>query len=191
MKRSLGRKALALPTPVWVLGTYDSAGVPNLMTVAWGGICCSKPPAVSVSLREATYSYANLVDRRAFTVNVPSASQAKEADYLGIVSGRDVDKFTAAHLTPIRSDAVDAPYVVEFPLNLECKLIHTLKIGLHTLFVGEILNVLVDEEALNDQGHPRIEAIQPLIFSVGEQSYHRVGERVGPAFVIGRELITP
>jgi flavin reductase (DIM6/NTAB) family NADH-FMN oxidoreductase RutF len=161
------------------------------MTVAWGGICCSKPPAVSVSLREATYSYANLVDRRAFTVNVPSASQAKEADYLGIVSGRDVDKFTAAHLTPIRSDAVDAPYVVEFPLNLECKLIHTLKIGLHTLFVGEILNVLVDEEALNDQGHPRIEAIQPLVFSVGEQSYHRVGERVGPAFVIGRELITP
>jgi flavin reductase (DIM6/NTAB) family NADH-FMN oxidoreductase RutF len=186
MKRSLGPKTLALPSPVWVIGTYDSAGVPNAMTAAWVGICSSKPPAVAVSLREATYSFANIIDREAFTVSVPSASQAHTVDYLGIVSGRDVDKFKNAQLTAARGESVDAPYVAEFPLNLECRLIHTLKIGLHTLFVGEIRNVWVDEESVAEQGCPRIEAIDPILFSAGEQSYYRIGERIGSAFEIGR-----
>ena len=56
MKRSLGAKTLLFPTPVLLVGTYDQAGKPNLMTAAWGGVCCSKPPCVAVSLRKATYT---------------------------------------------------------------------------------------------------------------------------------------
>jgi len=190
MKRSLGPATLALPTPVWVIGTYDSEGRPNAMTAAWGGVACSKPPAVSVSLREATYSYANIVDRKAFTVSVPSAHQARQADFLGVASGRDVDKFSAAGLTATRSDLVDAPYVAEFPLCLECRLLHTLKIGLHTLFVGEIVDVKADEEVLVD-GIPAICQVNPLVFSVGEQAYYAVGDRVGTAFQLGRDLLRP
>src|SRR5512137_832039 len=99
MKRSLGAATLALPSPVWVVGTYDSSGAPNLMTAAWAGIVCSKPPAVSVSLREATYTYANIAERKAFTVNVPAVRQAQIADFLGIASGRNVDKFAGTVLT--------------------------------------------------------------------------------------------
>jgi flavin reductase (DIM6/NTAB) family NADH-FMN oxidoreductase RutF len=190
MKRSLGPATLALPTPVWVIGTYDSEGRPNAMTAAWGGVACSKPPAVSVSLREATYSYANIVDRKAFTVSIPSAHQARQADFLGVASGRDVDKFSAAGLTATRSDLVDAPYVAEFPLCLECRLLHTLKIGLHTLFVGEIVDVKADEEVLVD-GIPAICQVNPLVFSVGEQAYYAVGDRVGTAFQLGRDLLRP
>ena len=190
MKRSLGAMTLALPAPVWVIGTYDSAGAPNLMTAAWCGVACSKPPAVSVSLREATYSYANIVDRKAFTVSIPSAHQARQADFLGVASGRDVDKFSAAGLTATRSDLVDAPYVAEFPLCLECRLLHTLKIGLHTLFVGEIVDVKADEEVLVD-GIPAICQVNPLVFSVGEQAYYAVGDRVGTAFQLGRDLLRP
>jgi len=190
MKRSLGPATLVLPTPVWVIGTYDSEGRPNAMTAAWGGVACSKPPAVSVSLREATYSYANIVDRKAFTVSVPSAHQARQADFLGVASGRDVDKFSAAGLTATRSDLVDAPYVAEFPLCLECRLLHALKIGLHTLFVGEIVDVKADEEVLVD-GIPAICQVNPLVFSVGEQAYYAVGDRVGTAFQLGRDLLRP
>ena len=75
MKRSLGAKTLIFPTPTWIVGSYDKQGKPNGMTAAWGGICCSDPPCVAVSLRKATYSYGNLVERKAFTVSVPS--QAK------------------------------------------------------------------------------------------------------------------
>ena len=139
MKTSLGANTAAYPTPVFVVGTYDQKERPNVMTVAWGGICCSKPPSVCVSLREATHTYQAILDREAFTVNVPSAEQVKVADYFGIASGCDVDKFAVAGLTATRAEHVEAPLVEEFPLNLECSLIHTLKIGLHTLFVGEIL----------------------------------------------------
>ena len=85
------------------------------MTAAWGGICCSDPPSIAISLRKATYTYGNLMARRAFTVNVPAESQVQAADYFGVVSGRDTDKFAATGLTPTRSEHVDAPYIEEFP----------------------------------------------------------------------------
>jgi len=189
MKRSLGRKTLVLPTPTWIVGTYDSEGRPNLMAAAWGGVCCSKPPSVCVSLREATYSYAAIADRGAFSVNVPTSKQAGIADYLGLVSGRDVEKFAAAGLTEVRAEHIDAPLVEEFPLNLECRLIHTLKIGLHTLFVGEIADVKADESILNDKGRPSIEKLDPPIFSTGDAAYYGIGQALGPAFELGKRLM--
>jgi len=79
------------------------------MTAAWGGICCSDPPCVAVSLRKATYSYGNLVDRGPVTISVPSQGQVKLGDYFGVTSGRDTDKFAATGLTAVRSELVDAP----------------------------------------------------------------------------------
>lgn len=188
MKRALGAKTFAVPTPVWVVGTYDAEGKANGMTAAWGGICCSKPPCVCVSLREATYTYAAIVERKAFTVNIPSAVQVRITDYFGIASGRDVDKFAVAGLTAVKADHVDAPLVDDFPLNLECALIHTLKIGLHTLFVGEILDVKADESILNDSERPSIEKLNPPIFATGEGAYFDVGQSLGAAFSIGKEI---
>src|SRR5512140_566968 len=103
MKKSLGAKTLVYPTPVFVVGTYDPSGKANVMTASWGGICCSQPPCVAVSLRKATYSYGNIVSRKAFTISIPSEEQAPQADYFGLVSGRNVDKFAAMKLTPVRS----------------------------------------------------------------------------------------
>ena len=187
-RRSLGARTLAIPTPVWVIGTYDADGRPNVMTASWAGICCSKPPSVAVSLRKATYSYAALAERRAFTVSIPSEAHAREADYFGKASGRDTDKLAATGLTAVRSDAVDAPYVEEFPLVLECRVIHDLVIGLHTLFVGEILDVKADETVLGEQGVPDIEKVRPLVFSPDSRRYHAIGEFVGRAFALGDDI---
>jgi len=188
MKRSLGAMTLAVPSPVWVIGTYNSAGVPNLMTAAWAGIVSSKPPAVSVSLREATTTYANIVERGAFTVNVPSARHVEVVDFLGIASGRDGDKFAAAGLTAVRGTAVDAPCVAEFALSIECRLMDKVKLGLHTAFVGEILDVQAEEEILVD-GLLALDRAAPILFSAGEQAYYQVGARLGPAFRLGRSLV--
>ena len=188
MKKSLGAQTLAFPTPVWVVGTYDKQGKPNAMTVAWGGICCSKPPCIAVSLRKATYSYANIVERGAFTVSVPSDDYAKEVDYLGIASGRAADKFAAAGLTPVKSDLVDAPYVDQFPLVLECKLAHVIELGLHTQFVGEILDVKADQNVLDEKGRPDVEKARPFLFAPGTRTYHGVGDHLGQAFSIGKQV---
>jgi len=188
MKKSLGAKTLPFPTPVWLVGTYDPEGRPNLMTAAWAGICCSKPPSVAVSLRKATYSFGNLVARQAFTINIPGERHVKEADYVGIASGRDVDKFAKTGFTPVDSDLVDAPYVQECPLIMECRLLHTLEIGLHTLFVGEILDVKADSEVLGDKGLPQIEKVKPIIFGPEVRTYHGIGPYLGQAFAIGKDL---
>ena len=188
MKKSFGAKTLVFPTPVWVVGTYDKDGKPNVMSAAWGGICCSRPPCVAVSLRKATYTYGNIVGRKAFTISVPSEAHAREADYIGIVSGKNADKFAAAGLTPVRSILVDAPYVGEFPLVLECRLLHTLEIGLHTQFVGEILDVKAEESVLGEKGLPDIEKVRPILFDPEINTYHGVGKRLGRAYSIGKAI---
>lgn len=186
MKISLGAKTLAQPTPVWVVGTYDSTGQPNIMTAAWGGICCSQPPCVAISLRKATYSYACIAERKAFTINVPSLTHAAAADYVGMVSGRNVDKFAITGLTPKAATKVDAPYVQEFPLVLECALVETLSLGLHTQFVGEIVEVLADKHVLDAQGYPDATKVGSFIFSPMNRVYHAVGEVIGQAFSMGK-----
>lgn len=188
MKKSLGANTIVYPTPVWCVGSYDRNGKPNIMTIAWGGICCSQPPCVTVSLRKATYTYGNIMERQAYTVNVPSESFAREADYFGIASGKTVDKFAASGLTPVRSDLVDAPYVREFPMILECKLVHSLEVGLHTLFVGQIMDVKVDESSLDADGKPDMSTIKPLVFAPEVRSYFGIGSAVGKAFSMGKGL---
>ena len=188
MKKSLGAKTLLYPTPVCVVGTYDRAGKPNVMTAAWAGICCSSPPCIAVSLRKATYTYGNIVERKAFTISLPSEDYVKQADYFGMVSGRDEDKLSRARLTAVKGDLVDAPFVKEFPLALECRLLHTIEIGLHTEFIGEILDVKADEVCLGPDGLPDIEKIRPIMFSPDGRKYHGVGRLLGNAFSVGREV---
>lgn len=186
--KSLGAQTLIYPTPTWIVCSYDAEGRANAMTAAWAGICCSDPPCVAVSLRKATYSYANLISRMAFTLGVPSENQVREADYFGVVSGRDVDKFRTTGLTPVASDLVDAPYVAEFPLVLECRVLHVFELGLHTQFVGHIVDVKADESTLDAAGQPDIHKVRPILFSPGNRYYYGVGESLGHAFEIGREI---
>ncbi len=182
-KESLGAE-ISLMTPVWVIGSYDKAGKANMMTAAWVGICCSKPPCVTVSLRKARYTYHNIIGRKAFTVNIPSKNYIKETDYFGIVSGKEVDKLAATGLTPIKGDYVDAPYIKEFPVAVECKLVNTLELGLHTMFIGEIMDVKADKTT----GDNKEALLNMLIYDPKNRNYYSVGEKSGKAFSIGKEI---
>jgi flavin reductase (DIM6/NTAB) family NADH-FMN oxidoreductase RutF len=186
MKRSLGAKTLLFPIPAVVVGTYDKNEKANAMTVAWCGVACSDPPCVSVSLRKATYSYGNIMEREAFTVNVPSEDMVEDVDYFGVASGRNADKFATTGLTPVRSELVDAPYIEEFPLVLECKMVLASELGLHTLFVGEVKDVKVSEELEARSKEGLIGLIRPLIFAPDDHSYYSVGKKVAMGFQAGK-----
>lgn len=188
MKTSLGARPIICPAPVFVVGTYDADGRPNVMSVAWGGICCSKPPCLSIALRKATYTYNNVMERKAFTVSIPSTDHVAAADYFGIVSGRDEDKFQVTGLTPVRSDLVDAPYVGEFPLVLECKVVHVAELGLHTLFVGEIIDAKIEQKCLDARGKPKAELVKPFVWTPGENEYYSMGKKLGRGFSVGKSL---
>jgi flavin reductase (DIM6/NTAB) family NADH-FMN oxidoreductase RutF len=186
MKRSIGASTIVFPAPVFIIGTYDKEGNPNMAAVAWGGICCSDPVSVAISLREATYSYGNVIARKSFTINIPSEKYIKEADYVGIASGKTENKFAVARLTPVKSTLVDAPYVAEFPFVLECSLLQTVKIGLHTQFIGEVKDIKVEEDALSSEGVPDIKKIKPFLFNPANRTYYGVGKYLADAFSVGK-----
>lgn len=187
MKKSIGPQTLIYPNPVLIVGSYDKDGRANVMTAAWGGIACSSPPCVAISLRKATYTHGNIAERRAFTISIPSEQYVKHADHFGIKSGRNEDKFSAVNLTPVKSDIVDAPFVKEFPLVLECKLLHMYELGLHTQFIGQIMDVKVEEDVTGEEGKPDINKIKPFIYDHSSMAYYGIGAVIGKAFKIGNE----
>lgn len=189
MKESIGARIATLAAPVWVVGTYDETGRPNVATVAWGGVCCSKPACLNISLRKATRTHACITARKAFTVNIPGAQQLAAVDLFGLCSGRDHDKLALAGFHAVRSDLVEAPCIEEFPLVFECRLTHTLELGLHTLFVGEIADVKADPACLGPDRLPRAELVGPISYSPEAQAYHGLGPLLGQAFVAGRPLL--
>ena len=177
------------PHPVMLIGTYGPDGRPNLMNAAWGGICCSDPPCVAVSLREATLTYHNILSAGAFTIGIPSRKHVEVADFVGIVSGRDHDKFLETGLTPVKSEKVSAPLAAELPFSLECRLLQHHQLGSHTIFIGEIVGIQADEDVLGPRGLPDIEKTQAILWGgLGSHHYFAVGEKLGAAFSAGRNL---
>lgn len=172
-KRSLGVRAELHPKPAAVIGTYDKDGKPNIMTAAWIGICNSDPLSIAVSMRPATYSYANVTESGAFTVNIPSAELAKYVDYAGRFSGREVDKFKETGLTPLRSEFVNAPYIKEFPLVIECELTEYHDLGSHRQFIGKVIDVKADEAILDAEGRVDVSLLNPLIYA--GRNYYETG----------------
>jgi flavin reductase (DIM6/NTAB) family NADH-FMN oxidoreductase RutF len=189
MKLSLPPRTILLPSPVLIIGTYGPDGRPNVMNAAWGGIASSSPPCISISLREATLTHHNIRRTGAFTVNIPSERHVKEADFFGMVSGRECDKLMEAGFTSERSRLVNAPIVQELPYALECKLLRQVELGTHTMFIGEIVGIAADQEALNPDELPDIEKVRPMLWgSFGSMAYYGIGEKLGNAFSVGNEV---
>lgn len=183
-RRDLGSRTLLYPMPALLVGVYDAEGRPNLMTAAWGGICNSTPPCVTVSVRPSRWTHDNLLQRGAFTVGIPSTSLAAQADFAGITCGRTQDKFAATGLTPCRSAHVDAPYADECPIVLECRLLQHVSLPSHTMMIGEICNVSA-LEACMDGDQPDMGKVDPLVYDAGSRRYYRVGAEVAPAYTLG------
>jgi flavin reductase (DIM6/NTAB) family NADH-FMN oxidoreductase RutF len=189
MKVNLPPQTTLTPCPVLIIGTYGADGRPDIMNAAWGGIACSEPPCISVSLRKETLTYHNIKAAKAFTVNIPSETYFREADFAGLVSGKTHDKFKEAGLTPEKSGRVNAPLVAEFPYALECKLLQMVELGLHTMFIGEIVGLVADDGVLSEKRIPDIEKVRPLVFgSFGTMSYYGIGRKIAAAFSVGNEL---
>jgi flavin reductase (DIM6/NTAB) family NADH-FMN oxidoreductase RutF len=190
-KKNFGAVSRLCPAPIVLCGTYDAQGRANLATLAWAGVCCSEPPAVQISIRSQRHTYGAIIEKECFTVNIPSSRQAAEVDFCGITSGRSTDKFEASGLTPRRGEIVDAPIVDEFPICLECRLLHRLELGTHDLFVGEVLASWVRDDCLGEDGDIDPSRISPLAYVPlkGGGMYYALGGPVGKSFDIGKALM--
>ncbi len=185
-KVSIGKSGDIHPKPALVIGSYNEAGVPNIMTASWAGICNSRPLCIAVSLRPATLSYHNITNTKAFTVNVPSEDLVKIVDFVGVKSGRDMNKFEELGLTAVKSDSVHAPYVAEFPVVIECKVIQMHDIGSHRQFIGEVLDTKVDPSVLDEKGNVDVTKLKPI--SYGGRGYFGIGEFIAKPWNAFKDL---
>lgn len=168
---------LLSPVPV-VLVTSGGGDEPaNVATVAWAGTVCSDPPMLSISLRAATLTHGIIMRTGEFVVNIPCQRIVRATDLCGMISGRDGDKFLKAGLTPVPATQVEAPVIAECPVALECRVRQVLELGLHTMFIAEILAVSVARELVERDGRLAIERAGLFTFAHG--SYFALGAVLG------------
>ena len=189
-KRSLGSVPLIYPQPALLIATYDVDEKPNCMTAAWVGICASEPTSVMVAIQPPRHTHDAILSRKAFTICVPSEKMVAETDYAGIVSGKKCDKFAVCGFTAAKAEHVDAPYIAECPVILECSLTNHQRLGSHTIMIAEIRDVKADEDCFDASGHhPDIEKVLPIIFDVGSRDYFGIGKKIGSGWSIGKSLM--
>ena len=186
-KEQLGPKTLLYPMPAFLIGA-NVGGKANFMTAAWSGIACSNPPMLTVALQHHRFTFRGIKENGTFSVNVPSADIVKETDYCGIVSGDKEDKVAVCGFKVFYGVLKTAPMIEQCPVNLECRLIHTLHLGSHALLVGQIEEVHVSAECLTN-GEPDVLKINPLIYCTGtEKKYFSYSQSLADAFSVGLEI---
>lgn len=187
MKKNFKPNTWLYPQPVLVIASYGMDGTVDGMVAAWGGIYDTN--RVGFMLDHTHKTVANLLEKKAFTVSMATVSTMAEADYLGIVSGNRVpDKVARAGLHAVKSEFVDAPVLSEFPLTLECKVSKVTKVGEDYHFVGDIVNILVDEDILAD-GKIDVKKLQAITFDPAGGKYIALGDAVGNAYREGRKYM--
>ena len=163
--------------PAVMVTVQDGEGKSNIITIAWTGTVCTNPPMLYISVRPERYSYHMLEETGEFVVNMTTKKLAKAADYCGVRSGRDVDKWKETGLTPEKAQAVSVPLIAESPVNIECRVKDVLKLGSHHMFLAEVLAVDVDESLLDMGGRLALEKAEPVVYSHGE--YYGLSELMG------------
>ncbi|HDZ41235.1 MAG TPA: flavin reductase family protein [Bacteroidetes bacterium] len=190
MKTTFGPQKIMFPCPtaLVVTGTMERA---NIVTIAWVSLLASQPPTLGISVGQKGYSGREIKKNGEFTVNIASVDIMTEADFCGISSGRDTDKFRETGLTKMASKVVKSPIIKECPLNLECVLIESNIVGITNHFIGRIVETHIDTDKLADTGEYTsfdIEAIDPLIYIGGAREYRSLGDRIGDAYSAGKKL---
>ena len=165
------------PVPAVMVSCQRPGERPNIITVAWAGTVCSSPAMLSISVRKERYSYDMIRETGEFVVNLVTRDLTFAADYCGVRSGRDVDKFSEMDLTPQPSQHIAAPGIAESPVNLECRVTQVIPLGSHDLFLAEILGVTVDERYLDEKGTFHLNDAGLVAYSHG--TYFELGKKLG------------
>ena len=165
------------PVPAVMVSCGRDKDTPNIITVAWAGTVCSDPPMVSISVRKERYSYEIIREIGEFVINLVNRELVRAADYCGVKSGRDTDKFKEMGLTAQPSRYVGAPGIGESPVNLECRVTNRLELGSHDMFLARVEGVAIDGKYMDEKGKFHLNDSGLVSYSHGE--YFELGKKLG------------
>ena len=165
------------PLPVVMVSCQGKEGKSNIITVAWAGTINSDPAMVSISVRKSRFSYDYIMESKEFCVNLTTEDLTFATDLCGVKSGRDVDKWKDAKLTPEPCSVISAPMIKESPVNIECVVEKSEDLGTHTIFYGRVVAVHVDDAYMDENNKFHFENTNPIAYSHGE--YYSLGKKLG------------
>jgi flavin reductase (DIM6/NTAB) family NADH-FMN oxidoreductase RutF len=182
-KISIQPRTFLYPMPAVLVGSIVNSK-PTYVTIAYCGIVQRMPPMISVASNKAHYTNIGIRENRTFSVNIASEEMVKVTDYIGLYSGKTTDKSTL--FENFYGSLGTAPMIRECPLNLECRLVQIVELsGANEVFIGEIVGVYIEEKYLTN-GVPDVNKIRPIIFSMPDNNYWKLGDCLGPAWNIGK-----
>ena len=165
------------PLPAVMVSCARPGERPNIITIAWTGTICSSPAMVSISVRPERYSYDIIKETGEFVINLTTERLVRAADFCGVRSGRDVYKFQEMHLTAGKASVVQAPVILESPVNIECRVEQILELGSHHMFLARVEAVDIDSRFLSENGRFELNKSGLAVYSHGE--YFGLGEKLG------------
>jgi len=177
MKKEMRGMTALVPCPV-VLLSVKGEEKPNIITLSWAANICSKPPTIAVGIRPNRFSYDLVKNAGEFVINIPGKEQFDAAVFCGSKSGKEFDKFEECGLTAIQASKVDAPMIAECPISLECKTTQIVNVGVHDLFIAEVLAVHIDESVLDENEHFDASKAELFVYLPLTAEYWAVGEQM-------------
>jgi len=181
-KKRLGAHPYLYPMPVVLVGAKVN-DKPNFITVTYCGIVQHNPPYIAVTLSKSHYTNHGIKEAKTFSVNIPNSKMMRVTDFVGIYSGRKVDK---EQLFKVFYGELDtAPMIGEAPVNLECKLVRILDFeGSCECFIGEIVQTYSNDKYMK-KGLLYMPKIDPFVFSIHTNFFFNIGRKIGQGWFSG------
>lgn len=168
MKQNFKPGTMIYPLPAVLVSCGATPDEYNVLTVSWTGTICSNPPMCYVSIRPERYSYDIIKRTGAFVINLTNRDLEYATDFCGVKSGRECNKFEMAKLTPQKSEFVDAPIILEAPVSIECRVVDVKPLGSHDMFIAEVVNVVVDDSYMQENGQLDMASMNLLAYNHGQ-----------------------
>lgn len=168
--------ALLAPVPA-VLVTCGTMENPNVLTIGWTGICCTRPPMTYISVRPERFSHDIIEKSGEFVINLTTSAMVRQTDFCGVKSGRDVNKFEACNFHTVPSCKLSVPLIEECPVSLECRVTEVKPLGSHTMFLAEIVGIDVDERYIDSKRKLNLQQCGITAYAHGE--YFALGRKLG------------
>ncbi len=166
------------PLPAVMVSCGSEPDEYNIITIAWTGTICTEPPMCYISVRPHRYSYDIIKKNGDFVINLTTKKLARATDWCGVRSGSKFNKFKEMGLTAEKATFVKSPLIKESPVNIECKVIEVKELGVHHMFISEVLGIHADNQYMNESnGAFHFEESRPICYSHGK--YYELGDFIG------------
>jgi flavin reductase (DIM6/NTAB) family NADH-FMN oxidoreductase RutF len=169
-RRLLGGGPVALVSTAW-------HGAQNVMPAAFVTPLSIDPPLVGLAVHPGRHTHDMIRFSEEFALNIPTRQLLHHVQYLGSVTGAELNKLELTRLPTFRARRVAAPLLEGCVGWIECGVEDAYKIGDHTLFVGKVVAASAEKDAFDGTWLLADPEERPLHY-LGVNYYAILGERL-------------